>query len=180
VCQHQLELALRIEGRTAGQHFIEHGADRVKIAALIQIMRALYLFGRGVARVAHHRSAAVSVAIIELSGERIIGQLPDAIGTGEDILGSDVAVNHLQLMTCGGRGEHLASSVESLLPGQWAKLQALRKRNTFEQFGGHHQLTFQRQRGKEGDDVGASESCSNPHLADETLSGVLIVARSCG
>src|SRR5208337_3042822 len=87
------------EGRLAGKHFVEHGAERVDVAALIAAL-ALYLFGRDVigrAKSGRERSLR-DAARVFLQGNAEVDDLDAIAFADHDVLGLQIAVHHAVLV----------------------------------------------------------------------------------
>ena len=108
---HEFELAPRLKGRAAGEHLVEHDAERVEVAAWIQTALALYLLGRDIAGVADDGADAGLVSGIDRTGQRETGEFAAAARAEQDVLGSNVAVHKGLLVHAGEGVEQLVGDV---------------------------------------------------------------------
>ena len=75
---HQLELAARFKRRPPAQHLVQHHAQRVQIAALVELAFALHLLRRDIARVADHGARIRIEGRVHRPGKRKIRELAES------------------------------------------------------------------------------------------------------
>ena len=88
------DLAVGVEGDLADQHLVEDDAERVDVGAGIDSLSHRLLGGDVVGR-AEDAPGRRHPVLLELPGDPEVGQFGPSLGVDEDVLGLDVAVDHV-------------------------------------------------------------------------------------
>ena len=111
--------AAAVKRQAAGQHFVQHDADRVDVGARVGAV-ALGLLG---ADIMHRADGLVADGLALRAGEAgdaEIHHLDGTVGLQHDVLRLDVAVDDPLGMGVVQRAEHLRGEMHDLFPGQRA------------------------------------------------------------
>ena len=88
------DLVLAVERDVAGQHLVEHDAERVDVGLAVDVV-AERLLGGHVVRGAEHAAVGGQAVVAQRAGDPEVGDLGQALGVQQDVLGLDVAVHDL-------------------------------------------------------------------------------------
>jgi hypothetical protein len=147
-----------VERRCPGGEFVQHAAEGVEVAALVDL-GAADLFRRHVVRGAHRDAGAGEPGgeadVGAEAGDAEVADLHRAVGQPHDVRGLQVPVHDALLVAVGEGGGDLLGDVDDVTDGQWpllVVLQELAEVAAVEEF--HHQVE---------DTVGLAEVVDDRH-----------------
>lgn len=111
---------LQVEGWRSGRDLVEHAAERVQVAAPVDVFAA-DLLGRHVVRGAHRDAGAGETSrepdVVAEARDAEVADLHRAVGEPHDVRGLQVAVDDALFMRVGERGRDLVGDLDDVRDG---------------------------------------------------------------